>query len=392
MLESIYVGMSGLMGYSHGLRVIANNTANLNTPGFKGASLQFADMFYANSDSTDGDLFGRGQLGYGLTTYSTSLNFKQGELRETGNDLDLAVDGQGLFVLRNAAGELHYTRAGQFQFNGEGVLVNRADDSEVMSSDGTGNFTRIDLTLQRLNAAKATTTITLQGNLPSTTTNAQTVSNIQVLDALGGEHTLSLSLTRTDQKWEVKVLDGTNTAGSGTVEFADGKPTEATSKLRIDYTPAGQAAMPLEFDFSGEVRSFASGDISTLAVTKQDGYKLGALSSATFDATGTLVLAYTNQQTVKGQRIALARFDTPDAVQATGDNQFKSSDEGAWHTGVADGLTFGIIKSGTVELSNVDLSQQFSDLVIMQRGYQASSQIVSTANEMLQELFAMKSK
>ena len=392
MLESIYVGMSGLMGYSHGLRVIANNTANLNTPGFKGASLQFADMFYANSDSTGSDLFGRGQLGYGLTTYSTSLNFKQGELRETGNDLDLAVDGQGLFVLRNADGELHYTRAGQFQFNGEGVLVNRADNSEVMSSDGAGNFTRIDLTSQRINAAKATTTIAFQGNLPSTTTNTQTVSNLQVFDAVGGEHTMSLSLTRTDQKWEVKVLEGTDTVGSGTLEFTDGKPTEATSKLRIDYTPKGLAAMPLEFDFSGEVRSFASGDISTLAVTKQDGYKLGALSSATFDTTGTLVLAYTNQQTVKGQRIALARFDTPDAVKAAGDNQFQSSDEGAWHTGVADGQTFGTIRSGTIELSNVDLSQQFSDLVIMQRGYQASSQIVSTANEMLQELFSMKSK
>lgn len=392
MLESIYVGMSGLMGYSHGLRVIANNTANLNTPGFKGASLQFADMFYANSDGSGSEAFGRDQLGYGLTTYSTSLNFKQGELRQTGNDLDLAVDGQGLFVLRNAEGELHYTRAGQFEFNAEGVLVNRADNSEVMSSDGTGNFTRIDLDTQRINAAKATTSIAFQGNLPSTTANAQTVSNIVVIDALGGEHTLSLSLTRTDQKWAVKVLDGTTTVGSGTLEFTDGKPTAATSKLKIEYTPTGQAAMPLEFDFSGEVRSFASGDISTLAVTRQDGYKLGALSSVTFDSTGTLVLAYTNQQSVKGQRIALARFDTPDAVEAVGDNQFQASDETAWHTGVADGLAFGTIRSGVIELSNVDLSQQFSDLVIMQRGYQASSQIVSTANEMLQELFSMKSK
>ena len=85
MLESIYVGMSGLTGYSQGLRVIANNTANLNTPGFKGASLQFADMFYANSDSAGSESSARNQVGYGLTTYTTSLNFKQGDLRQTGN-------------------------------------------------------------------------------------------------------------------------------------------------------------------------------------------------------------------------------------------------------------------------------------------------------------------
>lgn len=392
MLESIYVGMSGLTGYSQGLRVIANNTANLNTPGFKGASLQFADMFYANSDSAGSESSARNQVGYGLTTYTTSLNFKQGDLRQTGNTLDLAVDGQGLFVLRNADGELRYSRAGQFEFNGDGLLVTRTDGSQVMSADGAGNFVPITLADQRINAAKATTTVAFQGNLPSTTANTQTVSNLVVIDSLGGEHTLSLSFTRTDQKWAVKVLEGTTVVGTGTLEFANGKPTAETAKLKVDYKPAGQEAMPLEFDFSGEVRSFASGDISTLAVTRQDGYKLGALSSVSFDATGKLVLAYTNQQTVKGQQIALARFDASDAVEAAGDNQFRATDASAWHTGVADGLTFGSIRSGVLELSNVDLSQQFSDLVIMQRGYQASSQIVSTANEMLQQLFSMKSK
>lgn len=392
MLESIYVGMSGLMGYSHGLRVIANNTANLNTPGFKNASLQFADMFYSNGDLPGGDAFGRGQVGYGLTTYSTSMNFKQGELRKTGNDLDLAVDGEGLFVLRNADGDIRYTRAGQFEFTADGVLVNRMDGSEVMSSDGAGNFTPISFGNLRTNAAKATTTITFEGNLPSTTTNAQTVSNIVVYDAAGGEHTLTLSATRTDQKWAVRLMEGVVTVGTGELEFADGKPTEASAEISITYRPKGQPEMPLVLDFSGEVRSFASGDVSTLAVSEQDGYKAGALSEAVFDGTGTLVLTYTNQQTVKGGQIALARFDSPDAVAAIGDNQFRSLDDSAWHVGVADGLTFGVVHSAEIELSNVDLSQQFSDLVIMQRGYQASSQVVSTANEMLQELFALKGK
>ncbi|SEK92904.1 flagellar hook protein FlgE [Roseateles sp. YR242] len=392
MLDTIYVGMSGLMSYSNGLRVIANNTANLNTPGFKGSSLQFADMFYSNSESSGGQTFGQGQVGYGVTTYATSMNFKQGELRKTGNDLDLAVDGTGFFVLRNAEGQIQYTRAGQFEFSPQGVLVNRSDGSEVMSSDGAGGFTNISLDQFRTNDAKATQTLSFQGNLPSTTTNAQTVSNIKVYDASGADHTLTLSATRTGTNWALKLMDGTTTVGSGTLEFADGKPTDATAKISITYKPTGQPDMPLVLDFSGEVRSFASGDVSTLALSKQDGYTAGSLSAATIDGTGTLVLSYTNQQTVKGGQIALARFDSADAAIAVGDNQFQARDPSAWHIGVADGKTFGVIRSGEIELSNVDLSQQFSDLVIMQRGYQASSQVVTTANEMLQQLFQMKSK
>src|SRR5438552_15258756 len=100
MLESIYVGMTGLLGYSKGLRVIANNTTNLNTPGFKSSQLQFSDLFYANGNLTsDAAGMNSGQIGYGLNTKGTSLNFAQGELRQTGNELDLAIDGQGRFTL-----------------------------------------------------------------------------------------------------------------------------------------------------------------------------------------------------------------------------------------------------------------------------------------------------
>ncbi len=201
-----------------------------------------------------------------------------------------------------------------------------------------------------------------------------------------------LSATRTDQKWALALMEGVVTVGTGELEFADGKPAAASAKIGFTYKPTGQPEMPLVLDFSGEVRSFASGEVSTLAVSEQDGYKAGALSEAVFDGTGTLVLTYSNQHTVKGGQIALARFDSPDAVAAIGDNQFRSLDDSAWHVGAADGLTFGVVHSGEIELSNVDLSQQFSDLVIMQRGYQASSQVVSTTNEMLQELFALKGK
>lgn len=394
MLESIYVGMTGLMGYSRGLRVIANNAANLNTPGFKSSSLQFADMFYSNGSLAAGSGPDRGQIGYGLNTYATNLNFSQGELRQTGNTLDLAIDGQGLFALEDDSGDVRYTRSGQFEFNADGVLVNRADGAKVMALGTDGTFTEISTTNERTHPAKATTTVTFNGNLSSTATE-QTVSGVRVLDAVGGEHLLSVKFTKsttTSGVWTLEVLDGSETLASGSITFSDGLPTADTAKLSFTYTPSGQAAMPLTFDFGSDVTSYASGDLSTLAAASQDGYEAGALSSVSFDTSGYMVLAYTNGQTVKSSRLALGRFDSLDAVTPSGDNQFTVVNDSAWHTGFAGENSFGGIRSGVLEISNVDLSQEFSDLVIMQRGYQASSQIVATANDMLQELFNMKGK
>jgi flagellar hook protein FlgE len=391
MLDSIYIGMSGLMGYSRGLRVIANDTANLNTPGFKGSSLQFADMFYSNGNYSGSN---QKQLGYGLNTGSTTLNFQPGELRQTGNSLDLAVDGQGLFILRTTSGQIVYTRDGEFQFNNDGVLVSRTDGSTVMGIGADGKLQEIGLTGLRANPAKATATVALTGNLSSTTAD-QTVSGVKVIDASGGGHDLSLSFTDASAtaagSWTVKILDGSTEVGTGTIVFADGKPVPGSARVSVTYKPSGQAALPLVFDFSGDVTSFAAGDLSTLAMSTQDGFAAGALTSAGFDTSGALALAYSNGQTIKGIRIAMARFDSTEAVTSTGNNEFTALDSGAWHVG-ASGGAFGAVKSGVVEISNVDLSQEFSDLVIMQRGYQASSQIVSTASDMLQELFAMKAK
>jgi flagellar hook protein FlgE len=397
MLESIYVGMSGLMGYSSGLRVIANNTANLNTPGFKGSDLQFADMFYANSAlAGNGSGFSRMQLGYGLNTYSTSLNFKQGELRQTGNDLDAAVDGQGLFMLRDKDdGEIRYTRAGQFEFNSDGVLVNRADGAIVLGLDASNAQGQISLEGLRSNAARATAVISFAGNLSSSET-TRTISDIRVIDSVGGEHTLSLTLTRNAAPnlttWTVAVNEGSTAVGTGSIEFSNGVPTTATEHISITYTPAGQSAQTLDLDFSGEVTSFAAGTTSTLAMARQDGVPPGTMNKLSFDDKGALVVSYTNGQTANGARLALARFDSQDAVQPSGDNQFRSADNHAWHIGGAGSNGFGSVKAGTIEISNVDLSQEFSDLVIMQRGYQASSQVISTANDMLQELFSMKGR
>jgi len=396
MLESIHVGMTGLLAYSRGLRVIANNTANMNTPGFKSSSVQFADMFYTGGNLSGGVTSqGSTQLGFGLDTIGTTMSFKQGELRQTGNDLDMAIDGQGLFVLRTADGSTSYTRAGQFRFDADGVLVNRSDGASVMGQDAKGRLVEISVAGLMTTGGKATTNVKFSGNLSSTATE-QTVSNVNVLDAMSGSHTLTLKFTNTDSEepgsWTVEVMDGTTVVGGGTVVFADGKPVAGASTLRVTYNPPGQPAMAMSLDFGSDVTSYASGNLSTLAMTFQDGVGPGTLSSVGFDANGVLNIVYSNGETRQGARIALARFDSQDAVAALGNNQFRMLDERAWHFGAAGEGAFGQLRTGTVEISNVDLSQEFSDLVVMQRGYQASSQVISTANDMLQELFSMKSK
>jgi flagellar hook protein FlgE len=219
---------------------------------------------------------------------------------------------------------------------------------------------------------------------------------VKVIDAVGGEHLLDVTLTNqnatTPGAWQVDLMDGTTTVGSGQIVFINGVPDPLNSKVSVTYTPSGQSAIPLTLDFSTDVTSFASGNLSTLAMNKQDGILPGSLTAVTFDSTGTLALTYSNGQTDKGARLALAQFDSPDSIAAVGNNQFIATDQQGWKIGVAGSGGFGTVSASMLEASNVDLSKEFSDLVIMQRGYQASSQVITTANEMLQELFAMKTK
>lgn len=392
MLDSIYVAMTGLSGYSRGLRVIANNTANLNTPGFKSSSLQFADMFYSRDGLGGGA--GKDQVGFGVNTAGTSMSFTQGELRQTGNDLDLAIDGQGLFVLQDEQGKTTYTRAGQFKFDTDGTLVSRINGEKVMAMDANGAFAPVSLTGKMINLGKPTSRVQFSGNLSNTVTE-QTAGGITVIDAGGTSHTLSLkfsvkSADASGTTMKVELMEGSTVVSTSEMVFVDGKPTATTAVVQASYTPSGQPAMALTLDFSSDVVLFAGQ--TSLKADSQDGVGPGAMSGAAFDATGTLVMTYSNGQTVKGPKLALARFDSPDAVGSVGDNQFEALNQNAWHVGVASEGAFGSVRSGRVEISNVDLSQEFSDLVIMQRGYQASSQVISTANDMLQELFSMKSR
>lgn len=392
MLDTIHVGVTGLLGHQQGLRVIANNTANMNTPGYKGSTLGFADLFYANTPGSNG---GSLRLGHGVDVTGTHRDLSQGEMRQTGTDFDLALEGEGFFMLRNEQGQVRYTRAGTFQIDGNGAFVNRADGAKVLGVDAAGRVGEINLDGLRVSAGKATGTLRLTGNVSSTAPEL-TVTGLKVFDGLGGEHNLSLKLTSKSTgntaSWEAELLEGSTSFGTAEIVFVDGRPQAASSKLNFTYAPAQGTAQSLQVHLGSDVTSFASGSLSTLAMASQDGFAPGALSKVTFDAAGALVATYANGQTAKGARLALGRATTLDAIEDKGGNQFGEANGIPWLHGLAGEAGFASVRAGMLEMANVDLSREFTNLVVMQRGYQAASQVISTANDMLQELFGMKHK
>ncbi len=189
-------------------------------------------MFYTNNNTGSGTM----QVGYGLNTAGTVLNFEQGELRQTGNNLDLAVDGQGLFTVQDASGNLHYTRAGQFTFNSDGVLVSRVDQSKVMGQDANGAVGEISIAGRSTLEGKATTTVNFAGNLSGTASD-QTIGSVRVIDGVGGEHFLTVKLTNNGAtspgSWTVDVLDGTTLVGTGEIVFVNGRPEAGSATVSV---------------------------------------------------------------------------------------------------------------------------------------------------------------
>jgi flagellar hook protein FlgE len=389
MLNSINIGTSGLLGFSKQLETISNNVANLNTAGFKGANAQFSALFSAGGES-----IGTGQAGThngaGLATLPTVVDFSQGQINQTGNDLDVAIDGNGFFILKDDAGNPTYTRDGRFNFDAKGVLVNAAG-ARVQQLSADGELKDITLEGLRNNPAQATLNIKMSGTLPLTET-TKTVTGINVTDGAGATRALTVELKNntavTAGSWLVTIKDGATSVGSGEIGFINGRIDPAHSSVAFNYTPAGAAAMPLTLAFDASVTSPATGT-ATMAVSAVDGWGEGELTGATFDTGGKLVISYSNGQSSKDQRLALAHVNTATDLEQVGGNTFRSTNPQGVKLGLAGGAG-SAITSKSVEGSNVDLSKEFSAIIVTQRGYQAASELISTANQMLDTLMHMK--
>lgn len=386
MLNSINIGTTGLTGFSKQLETISNNVANLNTPSFKASNTQFTDLF----TNTPNGGSGNAQTGYGLATLPSVIDFAQGQVNQTGNDMDVAINGNGFFVVNDdTMNETLYTRDGRFSFNQDGILVN-ANGAHVQ---GLKDGRLADITLEglRTSTASASTSITLTGALLTAETSKQ-IPDVTVTDSTGGKHTLTVEFVNnsivTAGSWTVNISDGTTPVATGEVRFVNGRLDLAYNKVSFEYHPDGAAVMPLTLELDTTTTAAATGT-STLAVSKIDGYGEGSVVKTTFDTLGNLVISYSNGQNVKQQQLALVKPGTPADLIAISGNSFRNTRPAAATLGVAvAGQT--TITADALEGSNVDLSAQFSSIIVTQRGYQASSQLISTANEMLDVLLHMK--
>ncbi|HEX5515650.1 MAG TPA: flagellar basal-body rod protein FlgF [Gammaproteobacteria bacterium] len=400
MFKPIYTSTGAMLGFSSMLDVISNNVSNMNTPGFKRSEVAFKDVFY-NAGFAGHGYSGQRSIwvGSGNDVGSGQRVFTNGEMSPTGRDLDAAISGNGFFVLRKN-GELFYTRAGQFELSDEGYLIDSTTGGRVMAYNGSA-LDDISIAGLRTSAPKATSRIAFEDNLSSSPSNTtpRTVT-VQIHDPVGDLHTLNITFTKNPMAmggWLVEVADSNGQpVGGGPFEIRfrpDGTPEAGFNSFDVNMRFGTAPPMTVTF-FFGEpgsmlgATSYATGSTSTLRVAQVDGHALGSLSETTFDASGKLTLTYSNGQTVTGPQLALADFFDRQSLQPVGDNLFRAPANLSPRFAIASSGGMGSVVAKNIELSNVDLTAEFSDIIINQRGFQASSQLMNVANQLLDTLIA----
>ncbi len=382
MFGSIFIGLSGMNAFSGGLKQISNNITNINTTGFKSNTLSFANLYGDNGGSRNG-------IGQGVSLGSGTIDFAQGELRQSDRSLDLAVDGGGFMVLLKN-GEQVFTRTGSFEVDPEGFIVLAGTDYRLAILDEHGKPKEVSVNAHRTDAPQKTTTVKFADNLSSTATSFS-VSNIQVYDGLGAADTWQVRFERDTTmpagEWRVIVLNGASVeVGRQSLKFNNGIIDPTTSTLTYTETSSGKS---VALDFSTNVTSFSSGEVSTLRAAETDGHGVGAITAIAVNDAGQLEITYSNEQNKVLGPVAIASFRDPQMLDIRDGGLFV-------HRGVqVDYLTsahdsVGRVVSNRLEASNVELSQEFGDLILVQRGFQASSQIVSASNDMIQQLFGIR--
>lgn len=388
MFGSIYIGLSGLNAYSQGLKAVSNNVSNLNTSGFKASDISFSDIY--GGSSAGGLEYGGGYTGqgHGVNFNDTTINFKQGEMRDTGRDLDLAIDGNGMLVLLDGD-TTYYTRTGSFVVDEDGFVILAGTDYRLGVMDASGHPAALNIDAMRTSAPEKTTKVTFSDNLSSTAT-SYTLSDIKVYDERGGEHVWKAEFTREEtvfDEWTVKVTnaDGEE-VGTQTLHVSNGIVSPANATLTFDDADAG---LSVDFDFS-KITSYSSGSVSTMGTSKIDGRAAGTITTLLVNAQGQFELTYSNKEKKELGAIALADFRDPQRLEQHSNGLFTLNEFGQVQYLSAEDTRVGTILARRVEASNVDLGAQFGDLILIQRGFQASSQIISITNDMIQQLFGIR--
>lgn len=412
---ALYTAITGLQGTSQAMTVTGNNIANSSTTGFKTSSTLFSDLLSANIASSAGN----SQVGRGAQVQTVQTNFSQGGFESTESSTDIAIEGSGFFIVTDPLSDSTlYTRNGNFSFDEEGFLVT-ADGYRVQGSTynasgvlASGNLSDVQVDLVSQIEARQTENVELQTNLdsnseilnsgvfditaPEDTSNYATTTT--VYDTLGTSHLLTCYFTKvTDQTWQWNLtvdsgdIGGTTgtlaSIGSGTLTFdvngnlLTGDTGTSTANI-LTWDNGADQTQQLTYTF--DTTQFDSD--STVFSQDQDGYASGEVTDVDIAADGMVSAVYSNGETISVAMISLATFINPDGLNAVGSSLFSESRISGTPTIGYPGASQGTLITQALELSNVDLATEFVDLITIQNAYSAASKVITTTNEMLDEL------
>lgn len=417
MTFSFNTSLSGLNANSNALSVIGNNIANANTIGFRSSSITFADI-YANAAGAR--LNGAGnarQIGSGVQVSATYTDFSQGNFNESTSSLHAAIQGDGFFTVQGSDGAFSYTRAGDFTVSSTGFLVS-PNGSQVQGFQAVNGVIPQGALLNSLKfplgetlAPQATSSATFQMNLDSEATiGSEFHATVEVFDSRGNRRTLDLTFTRlADGTFDMTgELDGVRAQASADggapsnapVNFvfdANGGLTSPTSLSIIpDQTQLGGAILPsIEINLRDTTPGGTLGDFSitsyslpsAVGSTKQNGFPAGELSGAGIDQNGVILGIFSNGKSRIIGQYAIATFNSDEGLQRIGGNMYvETSSSGQATIGAPNTGGRGLIAGGFLEQSNVNITNEFIDLIEAQRGFQANSRVISNLNQTFQEL------
>jgi flagellar hook protein FlgE len=395
MLRSLYSGISGLRSHQTMLDVTGNNIANVNTAGFKSSSVQFQDtlsqLTKGAGAGTPGEAGGTNpaQVGLGVQVTGIATNFNQGSAQATGKATDLMIAGDGFFSV-NIGGQSLYTRAGSFSPDASGRLV--TPDGAVLQGwaavNGVvatgGAVSDITVSNTAVSAARATGTAGVVGNVPfEAAPDARLDRQVQVFDATGTATPLDLTFIRTTAGWDVTGKNEAGNTATSSLVFNNGALDTAASTAGGTLTVGGIVVdMTRVTGYTG---------MSSVVIDSQDGRAAGTLESFSISKDGTVLGSFSNGAKAPVAQVAMAKFNNPAGLEKAGGSEYRiTANSGAAVLGTAGIGGFGAITAGSLEMSNVDLSQEFTNLIVAQRGFQANARIITTSDEVLQELTNLK--
>jgi flagellar hook protein FlgE len=407
MLRSLSTGVTGLRANQAALDVIGNNVANINTAGYKAARTTFADLIsqtISGEQAPSTAMGGKDPIQIGLGTGLSAIRtiFSQGVVKGTDQQTDLAIQGDGLFMLQNG-NSTFYTRSGAFTLDAQGVLVDAVTGYRVQGAAG-------DITIAPGStiAGSSTSSAVFGGNLDASLADGAThVATFSANDSLGVSHSLTLTFTKNfaaaagQWDWAVTESDTNITAlagdtGSITFDTTGALPAGTVANLDLTFAAAAGVTSPqtVTLDFSSATNSApitGYAGTSTVSMTSQDGYASGALRTFTIGSDGSIVGSYTNGRTQTIGQLQLANFANPGGLIREGQNLFRASqNSGTAQVGAPGTGGRGTLIAGALEGANVDLAREFTELITHQRGFEVSAKIIRSGDEILQTVVNIK--